>query len=569
VKSVSGANKSKAKRLDPISLTVIWNTLVSIADEMGSALARTAFSEAVREGQDFSTGLFDAQGRLIVQGNFTPGHLGAMPYVVKNVLEFIPPESLEQGDMIVTNDSFLGGGHFPDFFMVAPVHEGTRLIGYVVNTAHHVDVGGRSPGSQAVQGVVDAFNEGVRVLPIKLVRKGEIDSDLLRVILANVRLPEKVRGDLLAQRNANHVGSERLRKLFAQNGDELMADAIEEILDRSEARARELIAAIPKGKYSFDDQMDDYGPNTPAIRVCVDVTIDENGATVDFSRSSDQVPAGLNCYINYTRAYASFAMRIFAQIDVPNNAGVERVIKTTARKGSFFNATYPAASGGRACIQVRIFDVINGAMAAAVPKLAMGAFSHWGNPNLGGIDRATGKPWIMYDLIFGGYGGRSYKDGVEGMAPVMNCANVPIEVHETNNPIRIQRLELIQDTGGAGRYRGGCGLRKDVELLCENATLSLLGDRHKNAPYGLFGGSPGAAAQTLLLSEGKTIDLGSKEVRSVSKGDVISFRVAGGGGYGNSDDREKHRVLADLRNGFISRASAKSDYGLTDSDISS
>jgi len=569
VKSVSGANKSKAKRLDPISLTVIWNTLVSIADEMGSALARTAFSEAVREGQDFSTGLFDAQGRLVVQGNFTPGHLGAMPYVVKNVLEFIPPESLEQGDMIVTNDSFLGGGHFPDFFMVAPVHEGTRLIGYVVNTAHHVDVGGRSPGSQAVQGVVDAFNEGVRVLPIKLVRKGEIDSDLLRVILANVRLPEKVRGDLLAQRNANHVGSERLRKLFTQNGDELMADAIEEILDRSEARARELIAAIPKGKYSFDDQMDDYGPNTPAIRVCVDVTIDENGATVDFSRSSDQVPAGLNCYINYTRAYASFAMRIFAQIDVPNNAGVERVIKTTARKGSFFNATYPAASGGRACIQVRIFDVINGAMAAAVPKLAMGAFSHWGNPNLGGIDRATGKPWIMYDLIFGGYGGRSYKDGVEGMAPVMNCANVPIEVHETNNPIRIQRLELIQDTGGAGRYRGGCGLRKDVELLCENATLSLLGDRHKNAPYGLFGGSPGAAAQTLLLSEGKTIDLGSKEVRSVSKGDVISFRVAGGGGYGNSDDREKHRVLADLRNGFISRASAKSDYGLTDSDISS
>ena len=569
MKSVSGANKSKAKRLDPISLTVIWNTLVSIADEMGSALARTAFSEAVREGQDFSTGLFDAQGRLVVQGNFTPGHLGAMPYVVKNVLEFIPPESLEQGDMIVTNDSFLGGGHFPDFFMVAPVHEGTRLIGYVVNTAHHVDVGGRSPGSQAVQGVVDAFNEGVRVLPIKLVRKGEIDSDLLRVILANVRLPEKVRGDLLAQRNANHVGSERLRKLFAQNGDELMADAIEEILDRSEARARELIAAIPKGKYSFDDQMDDYGPNTPAIRVCVDVTIDENGATVDFSRSSDQVPAGLNCYINYTRAYASFAMRIFAQIDVPNNAGVERVIKTTARKGSFFNATYPAASGGRACIQVRIFDVINGAMAVAVPKLAMGAFSHWGNPNLGGIDRATGKPWIMYDLIFGGYGGRSYKDGVEGMAPVMNCANVPIEVHETNNPIRIQRLELIQDTGGAGRYRGGCGLRKDVELLCENATLSLLGDRHKNAPYGLFGGSPGAAAQTLLLSEGKTIDLGSKEVRSVSKGDVISFRVAGGGGYGNSDDREKHRVLADLRNGFISRASAKSDYGLTDSDISS
>lgn len=566
----AGAKKiTGTKRLDPISLTVIWNTLVSIAEEMGGALRRTAFSEAVREGQDFSTGLFDAKARLIVQGNFTPGHLGAMPYVVKNVLEFIPPSTLAPGDMILTNDSFLGGGHFPDFFLVAPVHEGKELIGYVVNTAHHVDVGGRSPGSQSVQGTPDCFSEGIRVMPVKLVRNGEVEPDLLRTILANVRLPEKVRGDLLAQRNANYVGGERLRRMFAQNGTEMMEEAIEEILDRSEKRARELIAKIPKGTYSFDDKMDDYGPNTPAINVCVDVTIDDNGATVDFSRSSDQVPAGLNCYINYTRAYASFALRIFAQIDVPNNAGVERVIKTVAREGSFFNAKYPAASGGRASIQVRIFDAMNGALSQAVPKLAMGGFSHWGNPNMGGFDSKTGKPWIMYDLIFGGYGGRSYKDGVEGMAPVMNCANVPVEVHETNNPIRIQRLELLQDTGGAGHNRGGCALRKDVELLCEDATLSLLGDRHKNPPYGLFGGGPGARAQTILIRDGQSTDLNSKEIRSVKKGDVISFRVAGGGGYGNPKEREKQRILDDLRNEYISRSAAVSLYGLKPADLPS
>jgi len=556
-------------RLDPISLTVIWNTLVSIAEEMGGALRRTAFSEAVREGQDFSTGLFDAQARLVVQGNFTPGHLGAMPYVVKNVLEFIPPASLVPGDMIVTNDSFLGGGHFPDFFFVAPVYDGTTLIGYVVNTAHHVDVGGRSPGSQSVQGTPDCFSEGMRVMPVKLVREGEFEADLLRTILANVRLPEKVRGDFLAQRNANHVGAERLRNLFAQNGAAVMTQAIEEILDRSEARARELIAKIPKGHYSFDDQMDDYGPDTPAIPVCVDVTIDESGATVDFSRSGDQVPAGLNCYINYTRAYASFALRIFAQIDVPNNAGVERVIKTVAREGCFFNAIYPAASGGRASIQVRIFDAINGALSAAVPKLAMGGFSHWGNPNLGGFDSVTGKPWIMYDLIFGGYGGRASRDGVEGMAPVMNCANVPVEVHETNNPIRIHRLELLPDTGGIGQNRGGCALRKDVELLCDEATLSLLGDRHKNPPYGIFGGGPGACAQTILIREGQETALGSKEVRLIQKGDVISFRVAGGGGYGNPKDRERRRILDDVRDGYVSRSAAVSLYGIEDIEMES
>src|SRR4051812_14172829 len=190
--------------VDPVTLTVVWNSLVSIADEMGGALRRTAFSEAVREGEDFSTGLFDGQGRLIAQGNFTPGHLGAMPYVVENVLRYIPPETLEPGDTITTNDSFLGGSHYPDFFLVTPVFEGREIIGYVVNTAHHVDVGGAYPGSEAVQGVTEAFAEGIRVLPVKIIRNGEFDQDMLRIILGNVRLPEKVRGDLLAQRNANH-----------------------------------------------------------------------------------------------------------------------------------------------------------------------------------------------------------------------------------------------------------------------------------------------------------------------------------------------------------------------------
>jgi N-methylhydantoinase B len=290
---------------------------------------------------------------------------------------------------------------------------------------------------------------------------------------------------------------------------------------------------------------------------------------VDFSRSSDQVPAALNCYMNYTRAYASFAMRIFAGIDIPNNAGIERVIKAMAREGCFFNAQWPAPCGGRAAVQVRIFDAINGALAQAAPERAMGAFSHWGNPNIGGIDQATGRSWIMYDLLLAGYGGRADKDGAEALAPVMNCANVPVEVHETNNPVRVRRLELLTDTGGAGRFRGGAGLRKDIELLCDDATLSLLGERHKFRPYGLFGGAAGTLARTTLLRDGIEAELGSKQVFRLRRGDVVSFRLSGAGGYGDPHTRDPARVHADIRNGFISPAAARDQYGVVTEDLPS
>jgi N-methylhydantoinase B len=259
-------------------------------------------------------------------------------------------------------------------------------------------------------------------------------------------------------------------------------------------------------------------------------------------------------------------VRIFAKIDVPNNAGVERVIKIVASEGSFFNARYPAASGGRASVQVRIFDTINGAMSKAVPERAMGAFSHWGNPKIGGIDD-NGKRWIMYDLIFGGYGGRSNKDGVEALAPVMNCANVPVEVHETNNPVRVHCLQAIPDTSGAGLYRGGCGTRKDVEVLCDSATVVLLGDRHKTPPYGLFGGKPGATAETLLIRNGKTEHLGSKEIKALQRGDIISFRLAGAGGYGDPKKRSRAQLKRDVADGYITVEKAIELYGASKEEL--
>ena len=551
-------NRQSTSEIDPITLTVVWNKLISITDEMGGALRGTAFSEAVREGEDFSTGLFDHHGRLIAQGNFTPGHLGAMPYVVNHLLKQFPPETLKEGDTICTNDSFLGGSHYPDFFLMSPIFMEGRIIGYVVNTAHHVDVGGAFPGSQAVQGVTEAYQEGIRVLPVRIARNWELDDDIVRIILGNVRLPEKVQGDLKAQQNANFVGIRRVVELFTEVGVDAMAPIVEAILDRSEARARELIAALPNGVYSFDDKLDDYGPDSPPIDVCVDVTVEDDNVVIDFSRSSDQVPAALNCYINYTRAYGMFAIRIVSDFDVPQNAGVERVVKVVAREGSFFNARFPAASGGRASVQVRIFDAVNGAMSKAVPHKVRGAFTHWCNPNIGSTHKSRAR-WVMYDLMFGGYGGRAGHDGEEGMAPVMNCANIPVEIHETNNPILIRRLEYLPDSGGAGEFRGGCGLRKDVEIR-DAAVVTLLSDRHKFPPYGLLGGKPGTLSRTLLVRDGEEIELGSKEVRELESGDVLSFRLAGAGGYGDPAKRSQDAIERDLREGYLTEAGARELY---------
>lgn len=551
-------------KLSPVVLSLLWSGFLSVTEEMGTTLRRTAFSEAVREADDFSTGVFDRYGRLVAQGNFTPGHLGAMPYVVKAVMEYYPPDQLRPGDGILLNDSFLGSGHLPDFYLVSPVFFEDELVGYVANIAHQVDVGGAAPGSQKVIGVSEAFQEGIRILPVKAIRGGEFDEAILRLILGNVRLPEYVRGDLAAQRNANYVGAQRVVAIFQKFGPATIKQAVEEIFARSEERMRQLIRAIPAGTYSFEDSLDGHGDGEDVITVAIDITVADGEMTLDFSRSSDQVPAAINSYINFTRAHSLFAVRTFTDPFLPQNDGAIRPIRVVGREGCFFNPKFPAPSGGRSAIQVRIFEVINGALARARPDRAMGGFSHWSNPIIGGIDDASGAPFIHYDLIFGGYGARSSADGVEALAPVINCANIPIEVHETYNPIVIRRLELIPNSGGAGQYRGGCGIRKDVEIRTGTAVLTLLGDRHATAPYGLFGGQSGWSAETILNPDGESIQLQSKETRTLKYGDVISLRLSGGGGYGHPAERCREAIKDDIADGYVSPTAAQEVYGLRD-----
>jgi N-methylhydantoinase B len=548
--------------VDPITLTVVWNSLISIADELGVTLRHTAFSEGVREGDDFSTAVFDADAVMIAQGNFSPGHLGSMPAVAKTVLQYFPRETLKPGDSILVNDSFIGAGHFPDTYEIMPVFLDGRVIGFVACSAHQVDMGGAAPGSQKVHGVTEAFQEGLRILPVRFVREGRIDEDILRIVLGNVRMPDKVRGDLLAQHAANLSASVRLARMFHDLGTETVERAYSVILAQSEQTMREALAKVPAGTYSFDDRMDDYGPGTEPIHMAVDVTFDGKGEVeFDFSRSSDTVPAAINSYINYTRAYAVFAIKAFCNALDPQTEGSMRPIKLKVREGSFFNPKFPAPSGGRPILQIRIFDTINGALAKAMPQRAMGAFSHWSNPTIGGIDDRTGRAFVMYDVSLAGYGGRYGSDGAEGLSPVMNCSNIPVEVHETNNPVRIRRFGFIPDTGGAGQWRGGCGIRKDIELLNARAVFSHLGDRHVFEPYGIFGGKPGALAESILNPDGNGERLHSKETREIKQGDVLSFRLSGAGGYGPPEKRDRTAIANDIADGYVSTDAARRDYG--------
>jgi N-methylhydantoinase B len=549
--------------VDPITFSVLWGGLLSAAAEMGVTLSRTAYSAAVREGLDYSTALFDAEGNMVAQGDYSPGHLGSMAFTVRRVLEDYPKETLQPGDAILLNDPGIGSGHLPDFFMISPIHHKGALIGFAVNCAHHVDVGGSGAGSQVIEGILDNYQEGIRFLPTRCYRAGEPVHDIFRVIAANVRQPDKVIGDLRAQVNANATGAARVGALARLHGVETLCAGMAEIIRRSEEQMRAAIRTIPDGVYAFEDHLDDVGPGTEPVLARATVTVKDGSIAVDWAGSGPQREAGLNSYIHYTYAYSVAAVKSVTVPTAPQNEGVIRTIAITAPEGCFFNPTRPAACGGRATISHRIYEVVLGALAKAVPDRVMAANSHFFNPNLGGVHPRTGRPFVCYELIIGGIGGRPEKDGEEALASPWNAANIPVEIQESSNPILVERFELLPDSAGAGRRRGGCGLRRDIRVLADGVTFYNLGDRERFRPYGLLGGLPGRQAET-ILNPGGTGErrLHSKGSYRIGRDDLISWRTAGGGGYGDPLQREPARVERDIDAGIISAETARRDYGI-------
>jgi N-methylhydantoinase B len=534
--------------VDPITLGVIWGALQSIAVEIGTTVHKTAYSEQAREGQDFSVAVFDDRGRMVAQGPYSPGHMGAMSFAVKNALAAHPADTLAPGDAILLNDPLLGSGHLPDFFITQPVfHEG-RLIGFVVNILHHTDVGGARPGSQAVEGIFDYFQEGLRIPPTKVWSSYTEDAAVVGIIAANTRTPDKVLGDLRAQRGALRVGELRMQELAARYGADGLARAMDEILARTEASVRAAVQEFPDGVYTFEDFMDDCGPGTDPLRVAVTVTVDGDRMHIDYDGSSAQTASGMNSYINYTRSYSLAAVKCLTDPLGPMNDGALRPVTISAPEGSFLNPRPPAGGGPRAIICYRTFESVIGALARAVPERVAAAASHMANPTFGGWDRARGRRFVAYELVLSGTGARATRDGCEAMAWAFNASNIPVEAQEANQPIVVERFELVRDSAGPGRYRGGCAIRRDLRFLADEGKLTNLSDRQRFAPYGLFGGDGGTPGRT-VLNPGD----GERVVHGKASSDFA---------YGDPLERDPSRVLDDVLDDYVSIDAARARYGV-------
>lgn len=554
---------SDARRSDPIVVSVIWNGLIAISEEMGAVLRRTAFSPALREANDFSASIHDRDGNLIAHGLFTPGHTGAAMRGVPELLRRIASEDLAPGDALLYNDLTLSLGHLPDMFSVMPIFHEDEIVAYSVTSAHHVDVGGLAPGSLSIEGVRDVYAEGLRVTPTKYFVAGEANPYVFGLIRDNVRLPERVEGDLTAQMNANRRGAERFEELVARHGLVTVQRTMAEILDHSDRAMRRAIAAVPDGRVEFEDRMDDYGPGTKPLVIHAAIEIVGDELSVDFSGTSDQVEAGINCYFGFTLAYTFFALKSVLDPVGRSNAGSLWPISVSAPAGSLLNPRHPAPGGGRAVVLTRIVDVITGALAQVVPDRVVAAPSQFMNSAFGG-PLPSGEHFVYFELLVGGTGARPDHDGSEAMCAGLDVSNIPVETYEATSPMLVERFGIIADTGGAGRFRGGCGLRKDIRVRSSGVVLTNMGDRTESSPYGLCGGHPGAVGASIRQGAGESGEtaLASKATYLLSVGDLISLRLSGGGGYGEPLEREVDRVAADLREGYITADGARRDYGV-------
>jgi N-methylhydantoinase B len=521
---------------DPIQLEIYKHLFASIADEMGVVLRKAAYSPNIKERRDFSCALFNAEGQMISQAAHIPVHLGSMPLSVAATLRvFSAPGALQPGDMVILNDPYRGGTHLPDITLVAPIFlpdSAEHPFAFVANRAHHADVGGMMPGSMPV--AREIFQEGLIIPPVKLISRGQVNQDIIDLILANVRTPQERQGDLYAQVAANQRGITRMLEMVQRYGAPEMNDYMQGLLDYTERMVRRLIRSMPDGVYRFSDQLDDDGLGQANIPLCVTITIHDDTATVDFTGSAPQQQGSVNAVYAITLSAVYYVFRCLVGLDVPNNAGCLRPIQVIAPEGSIVNAHKPApVAGGNVETSQRIVDVLLGALSPALPGLVPAASQGtMNNITIGGQDPERNTAFAYYETIGGGMGARPASDGPAAIHSHMtNTLNTPVEALEYAYPLRVVRYEVRPGSGGAGHFCGGDGIRRDIQVLAP-AQVSLLTERRVSAPYGLAGGEAGTPGANVLIREGVEQPLPSKGTVYLSPGDVLSIRTPGGGGYG-------------------------------------
>jgi len=546
--------------IDPVTFEVIRNALVAATDEMALALKRSAYSTNIKTRSDFSCAVFDAELRAVAQGFNQPVHLGSMVEQVPRAVRDYGPERLGPGDVLVTNEPFPSGVHLNDVSLVSPVwHEG-ELLGYVANLAHHVDVGGGAPAS--IGAFREVFQEGVIIPPVRLVEHGELVEDVFRLLLSQIRSKRETAGDFRAQIAANVTGGRRLQDVAGRYGHETLRAAMAELLEYTERRARAELAALPHGVYEAEGQIDDDGYTDEPVRLRARVEIGPDGVLFDTTGSDPQRRAPVNSTYAQTFSACAYALKCLVDPDLPVNDGFYRLVSLHAPAGTVTNCTWPAPVVGGWETNTRLVDVMFRALLEALPeRLPAGTKAMMCHAGFGGVDAATGEYGCFLETFAGGYGGRFASDGPDAVQTHgQNTENAPVEETELNYPVRVDRLSLIEDSGGPGRFRGGLGLRKDFRFD-RPTTFTVLADRTRRGPWGFDGGLEGARAEYVLVREGVETVLGAKTTLEVEPGDVISIRTCGGGGYGSPTDRDPALVETDVREGKVSAGRAREVYG--------
>ena len=559
--------------VDPVTVEVVTSGLAAGAREMGITLRQTSSSTIFNEGNDYSCTIFNPGGELVSHGEFLPIHLGSLPYSVAYAIDEVGVENFRAGDSIILNDPFRGGSHLPDVTLVSPIFFSGEIVGWGANRAHHLDVGGTVAGSFYSQ-ARENYQEGLRIPPVRLIKEGTLDEELMNMILANVRLPKNMRSDLLSQVSANLTAGRRLVELVEKYGLEIVHRSMDIEMAASERRIRDVISGWPDGRYSAEDSIDNDGITDVPRTVRVAVEVRGDSLIVDFTGTDAQVKGPLNSVLGYTASGVYMTIQAASDPTIPPNSGCYRAIEIVAPEGTMVNPRFPAAcTGGNEIVSV-IHNAVYRALAEiprdiATPVRLMAADQ--GSSNnlfLSGYD-GEGDRFVLYKYPEGGWGGAEGRDGQSAIYSIVgNTWNLPVEAIEMRYPIRIDRYELRQDSGGAGKWRGGLSIRRDYRLLAEKGKLSLLGNRVRVPPYGLFGGSHGAAARY-------TLDPGSDQERPAApefgakksmiplrSGQVIAQETAGGGGYGDPLDRDPAAVLRDVVYGYVSAARAIEDYGV-------
>ena len=550
--------------LDRIRMQIQWNRLLSVVEEQAQTLVRTAFSTSAREAGDISAGAFDTTGRMLAQAvTGTPGHVNAMAASVRSFLAKYPLETMEEGDVFLTNDPWLGTGHLNDFTAVTPTFHRGRIVALFASTTHVVDIGGRGFGPDGRQ----VYEEGLNIPILPLAKRGEFNSLVLEIVRVNVRNPVEVEGDLYSLAACNEVGGRRLVEMMNEFELADLDDITRYVIDTSREGMLAEIRALPYGTYRNSMRIDGYERELDLVAA---VTIDDTGMSVDFDGTSAVSTYGINVPITYTEAYASFGVRCVIGSRIPNNAGSLAPVRVTAPVGTILNAPHPCAVTGRHVIGQMLPDVVLGCLGQVIPDRvpAEGTSCLWNPVLLGGhgmtgddLDESGGPEFAMNTFHTGGTGGRPGKDGLDATAFPSGVRNTPVEVNETIAPLVFWRKEYREDSGGAGRFRGGTGQIMEIAHAGDSAfAINSMFDRVIHPPRGRNGGGAGTTGRIYLKSG--AAEFRGKGRQTIPRGDCLVLEMPGGGGLGDPLDRDPERVAADVRNGLVSAERARADHGV-------